>query len=94
MAHVNVMVWNKESGREGGERRNEKFVIDLELFSSHKHMAGNNVEVWILIKPERWFYFENKKKKVKEVSHFSKRKHFCPALRQSNALKPFIHLKH
>lgn len=90
MPHVNVMIWNKESGREGGERRNGKLVIDLELFSSHEYMAGNNVEEQILMKPEKWFYFE---KNVKEVPHFSKSKHFCPTLRQSNTLKPVAHLK-
>lgn len=60
MPHVNGMVWNKESGREGGERRNGKSVIDMELFSSHKCMAGNNVEEQILMRPERWFYFEER----------------------------------
>lgn len=72
MAHVNMMAWNKEGGRKGGERRNGKFVIDLEVFSSHECMAGKNVEEQILMKPERLFYFE--KIKVKEVPHFSKRK--------------------
>lgn len=90
MPHINVMVWNKESGREGGERRNGKLVIDLELFSSHECIAGNNVEEEILMKPEKWFYIE---KNVK-VPHFSKRKHFCPALRQSKTLKPVAHRKH
>lgn len=60
MPHVNVIVWNKESERESGERRDGKSVIDLELFSSHECMAGNNVEEQILMKPKRWFYFEEK----------------------------------
>lgn len=78
----------KESGREDGVRRNGKLAIDLELFSSHECMMGNNVEKQILMKPERWFYLEKKN------PHFFKGKHFCPALRQSNALKPVAHLKH
>lgn len=60
MPHVNVIVWNKESERESGKRRDGKSVIDLELFSSHECMAGNNVEEQILMKPKRWFYFEEK----------------------------------
>lgn len=53
-----MIVWNKEGGREGGERRNGKSVIGLELSSSHESMAGNNVGEQILMKLKVWFYFD------------------------------------